>query len=171
MKKIFTLFTLLFVLSSSSWSQLFINEILVSNASVNYDPDFFNFASWIEIYNSGGAPVNVSGYYLTDNATIPDKWVVPTATIPANGYLIVWADKMNTKFHTNFSMSANGEFIGLYNASTVLVDSFSFLKQHSNISYGRTPDGAVTLSSFYKPTPRKTNSTPAATVFTAGSVL
>ena len=30
-----------------------INEILTSNASINFDPDFYSFSDWIEIKNLG----------------------------------------------------------------------------------------------------------------------
>ncbi len=171
MIKKLTLFIFLVSVSIPSWSQLFINEVLAANASVNYDPDFFNYGSWIEIYNSGGTAVNLTGFSISDNKAKPDKWAISSATISAGGFLIIWADKMNTKLHTDFSLSANGEFIGLYDASKAPVDSFTFSAQRPNVSYGRKTDGAATLEYFGKPTPGKTNNTASAVVTAANPIF
>jgi len=57
----------MFVLSGFSQDQLYINEILSSNSTINVDPDFSAFSDWIEIYNDGDAAANISEYFLTDD--------------------------------------------------------------------------------------------------------
>jgi hypothetical protein len=171
MKKILLLF-LVHLLCIKGFSQLYINEILVANASVNIDMDYRDFSSWIEIYNSSASPINLSGFYLSDSKKNPSKWIIPNATtVPANGFVIFWTDKNNYQLHTNFGLDANGEFIGLYNPSKQLIDSFSFPDQYSNISYGRSPDGSAVLKYYGKPTPGASNTTPAATVFASKPVF
>jgi hypothetical protein len=44
-----------------------INEVCPANGDINYDPDFFNFSPWVELYNAGSSSVNLSGYYLSNN--------------------------------------------------------------------------------------------------------
>ena len=47
--------------------QILINEFLASNATINQDPDFYEYADWIELYNAGISNINLNGYYLTDD--------------------------------------------------------------------------------------------------------
>lgn len=151
-------------------AQLCINEILIANASVNYDREFFNFSSWIEIYNKDASPVNMSSYYLTDSRKKVLKWKFPNVTIPAKGFLLVWADKEDTLLHTNFKLDVNGEFIGLYYFNGQPVDTFAYQPQHPNISYGRSPDGSATWAYYGKPTPGRSNGTGVST-FTPNPVF
>ncbi len=64
--------------------------------------------------------------------------------IEAGGYLLFWADNDEEQgaLHTNFKLSADGEYIGLYDSdSTTLIDGLSFGPQSGDVSYGRSPDG------------------------------
>lgn len=141
-----------------------INEFVASNQSGLQDEDG-DYSDWIELYNPTGASVNLAGWSLTDAADNPGKWVFPAVTLPANGYLVVFAsDKNRTppagQLHTNFRLSASGEYLGLYDNSTPrqVVDEFSpqFPTQYSDISYGlyTTPD---TYRYFSYPTPGAIN--------------
>jgi hypothetical protein len=42
-----------------------------------------NWVDWIELFNEGAAPVNLSGWSLTDERDTPDKWRFPTNTLLA----------------------------------------------------------------------------------------
>src|SRR5512136_1475246 len=73
-----------------------INEVLASNGHTLADPQR-EYDDWIELYNRGSTPVNLGGMYLTDDPAEPTKWQFPKnaaaqTTIPARGYLLVWAD-------------------------------------------------------------------------------
>jgi hypothetical protein len=75
-----------------------------------------------------------------------DQSLVPQAgvTIGPGEYLLFWADNDEEQgpTHTNFKLSANGEFVGLFDRDGVtLVDGISFGAQSSDVSYGRSPDG------------------------------
>ncbi|HMR57779.1 MAG TPA: hypothetical protein PKC10_10680, partial [Cyclobacteriaceae bacterium] len=61
-----------------SQAQIVINEICPANADINFDPDFFNFSPWVELYNTGSTPASVGGYFLSDDATQPAKWTIPS---------------------------------------------------------------------------------------------
>jgi hypothetical protein len=121
-----------------------------------------NFSDWIELYNSSDAEVSLSGYYLTDNFDTLNMWKIPTGTvIPAKGYLIFWASGDNKGRHTNFSLSVTGEKIALVMPDgKTLVDTVKFPEQISDISYGRTTDGAKNWIYFEEPTPNKANGKP-----------
>jgi hypothetical protein len=116
-----------------------INEILASNTRVNVDPDYNEYSDWVELYNNSSAPVDLSGYVLTDNFNDRAKWVFPAGTsIAANSYLLIWADGNNMGLHTGFKLSADGEELALVNIQGQIIDSLTFGLQEPNISMGRS---------------------------------
>jgi len=136
-----------------------INEVLASNNRFLPDPQG-QFDDWIELYNRGDEPINMAGMYLTDDPAVPTKWQFPATsaaltTIPAQGYLIVWADGDNAPgLHASFKLSAEGETVALYDRDgATLVDSVTFGTQTSDISYGRFPDGSDTWMPLTIPSP------------------
>ncbi len=166
MKK-FAFISILAFVSISLNAQVVINEFMASNTSIVADMvDYDDFSDWIELYNSGNENVNISGYYLTDDLTNPNKWKIPAgAVIGANSCFLVWADGYNHGhtaqvhfFHTNFKLSADGEQIGLYDAGGNVLDTLSFGHQYSDISYGRISDGNAQWAFFGEPTPDAPNS-------------
>lgn len=74
--------------------QVVINEVSTSNRTTAMDEEG-DSPDWIELYNSGSAPVNVKGYQLTDNASTAQKWIFPSFNIAAGGYLSVFASGKN----------------------------------------------------------------------------
>lgn len=128
--------------------QVVINEFLAVNQAGETDENG-QHEDWIEFYNTTNTPFDLSGLYLTDNLSIQQKFVFPENTIiPANGYLIVWADEDNgtSSLHCNFKLSANGEQIIFSKGSSVL-DSVSFGPQTYDISMARCPDGTGAFAS------------------------
>lgn len=154
------LFLCLGFFSQTVFCQLYINEWMASNSSVISDPDFDETGDWIEIFNDYNDPIDISGYFLTDNFGEPTKWTIPTGTIlESNSYLLIWADGKNSGIHTSFKLTKEGEEIGLYGRDTVLVDQISYKNQKTNISMGRSNDGSSNLGFFEIPTPGSSNTT------------
>ncbi len=80
--------------------------------------------------------INIGGMYITDDLNDPDKWQIPTnaptqTTIPAHGYLLLWADNETTEGpnHVGFKLDKEGEAVGLYRSDLTLVDSIEFGEQ------------------------------------------
>jgi hypothetical protein len=160
--RLFTVFLITVPLSiatiGSTQAQVVINEVCAANGDIVYDPDFFQFPAWIELYNSGNTSVDVGEYLLSDNPGIPAKWALPPNTIiPSKGYLIIWCDKEDSGLHTNFSLDPDGETLVFQNASGQVVDQVSYPKQFTNTSFGRISDGAGTWNHFAHPTPGAEN--------------
>lgn len=113
------------------------NEILADNLTAvdhsGTQPD------WVELYNTGTSPVNLSGWSFSDDGN-PRKYVLPEGTqISGNGYLLLWCDAANTAtpgLHTGFALGKNGESLFLYDASSNRVDALSFGPQVSDKSLG-----------------------------------
>ncbi|MVM31357.1 spore coat protein CotH [Spirosoma sp. HMF4905] len=151
MKKLLTLLALgLGITFVAKSQQLYINEFMASNQQTIADATGAH-EDWFEIYNPNSFSVNIGGYYITDNLSNPTKYQFPTGSpltvVPANGFLLIWASGATSRGanHISFSLSADGEQIGLYRlASSVLevVDSLSFGRQRTDISLGRQPNGS-----------------------------
>jgi hypothetical protein len=147
-------------------ADLIISEFMAANTKVLADEDGA-FSDWIELHNTGEAEVNVAGWYLTDSASNRTKWQFPAVTIPAGGYLLVFASSKDRSdpagpLHTNFALSASGEYLGLIQADgTTIVSEFrpTFPAQTDNISYGRVllPDGRIETGFLRAPTPNAAN--------------
>ncbi len=120
-----------------------INELMAQNNTTVTD-EAGDYEDWIELYNNNSTPVDLSGYYITDTSAQLTKWQIPAGTtIPANGYLIIWADNepLDGPLHANFRLSAAGESLVLSNPSLLLVDQINFSAQTVDFGFARVPNG------------------------------
>ena len=142
---------------------LYVNELMASNDTTVAD-ETGDYDDWIEVYNLGLAPVDLQGFYLTDDPTDPTVWAFPDTSVPAGGYLLIWADDEPGEgpLHATFRLSGSGEYVALYHPDgATLVDSVTFAKQVVDVSYGRFPDGSPTWVCMTVPTPGTSNTVPA----------
>jgi len=122
---------------------LLITELMAVNTGPLADEDG-DYEDWIEIHNPGTNAVNVGGWYLTDDAANLTKWQFPGTNVAPNGYLIVFASNKNRRtagrpLHTNFRLSADGEYLGLVRPDgTTVAHAYApkFSNQVQRISYG-----------------------------------
>lgn len=119
-----------------------ISEFMAANTSGLADQDGA-YSDWIEIWNPDATAVNLAGYGLTDNAALPLKWTFPAISLAPNSYLVVFASGKNrsvagAELHTNFSLSAGGEYLALAAPSGSVLDAFApeFPSQDNNLTYG-----------------------------------
>lgn len=136
---------------------LLINEVLASNDALLFDLNGED-DDWIELVNTTNTTIDLAGFYLSDDPLNLMAWAFPAGTtIPANGFLLVWADKdtLQQGLHANFKISADGEYVYLSNGLNVH-DQISFGPQIANISYGRCPDAGLDFATIL-PTPLANN--------------
>jgi hypothetical protein len=146
-----------------------INEWLASNTNNLVDPATGKHDDWVELYNFGATPVDLSGYFLTDNLGQKKEWAFPAGTvIAAGGYLFIWADNEATNstprdLHAHFQLSKSGEQIGLFTPQGLMVDAVTFGPQLNDVSQGRYPDGNFAGVFYFMntPTPHAANVVPA----------
>ncbi|EAR01118.1 putative secreted protein [Maribacter sp. HTCC2170] len=146
--------------------ELYINEFLASNVTGITDESGAN-EDWIEFYNAGVLPVDLGGMYITDDLVDLTQWQIPDTstaetTIPAGGFLYVWADKDPEEgpLHVDIKLGSGGEAIGLsIDSSTGIqtIDSYTFGPQADDISEGRFSDGENNFVTFDNPTPGAPN--------------
>lgn len=155
---------LIFIASTGlSFGELLISEFLASNSGASLVDEDAEGSDWVEIHNTGPDEVSLLGYRLTDDSSDTSKWVFPDVNLGADDYLVVFASDKNrqtagSELHTNFKLSAGGEYLGLYSPAGELLNAFdpSFPEQEEDISYGVGPDG-ITLGYFTNPSPGSAN--------------
>ena len=141
---------------SSAWlrAEPFISEFMAENTTSLADEDG-TYSDWLEIYNPDAAAVDLSGWFLTDYAANKTKWQFPAVKLQPHAYLVVFASNKNrtdpTKpLHTNFALSAKGEYLGLVKPDGVTVAAEfapTFPAQQPDISYGYA-NGASGVATF-----------------------
>jgi CotH kinase protein/Lamin Tail Domain len=149
-----------------------INEWMASNRSTLRDPADREFKDWFELHNAESVTVDLGGSSLTDDPTLPRKFVIPAGTrISPGGHLLVWADENGSlnqpggDLHANFKLSQDGESIAVLAPDGFLLDQVVFGQQLTDVAQGRWPDGAT--GPFVTPsraTPRQANVPPAGAV-------
>ncbi|UCH13727.1 MAG: CotH kinase family protein [Bacteroidales bacterium] len=138
-----------------------ITEFMALNTSVLADDDM-DYSDWIEIYNPASEPVNLKGWFLTDNSDNRDKWEIPGVILAPDSFLVIFAsgkDRADSSkiLHTNFKLSGSGEYLALVKPDGITVVSSygeNFPAQYTNISYGVFDDEFVY---FNNPTPGAVN--------------
>ena len=121
---------------------LVINEILAINDNVVQN-EFGDYADWIELYNNTNSSLSTNELFITDDSTNLLKWNIPDINIPANEYLILWADEKHNEGikHTNFKLANGGEKLILSINSGQIIDYLNFPTQSTNVGYARIPNG------------------------------
>ena len=146
-----------------------LSEFVAANYSVLRDRDG-DFSDWIELHNYGADPVQLKGCYLTDDPAEPSKWPFPDLVMASGEYLVIFAsgkdEHTEIEFHTSFSLSAQGEYLGLIGRDgQTVVDDFGdqFPKQRNDVAYGLVPGWTVENESadfqgyLLEPTPGQAN--------------
>lgn len=143
----------------SGASPIRINEISAGNSI--YINDYYKKNDWIELYNTTGEAIDVSGMYLSDNRSNPQKYQISaegsmaSTIIPAYGRLIVWCDKLSpvNQLHAPFKLdNADGAYVVLQAKDGTWSDEVEYFEQDRWQTYGRYPDGGQHLSYQGKPT-------------------
>ena len=109
-------------------------------------------AGWIELFNPTEAPIDISGWRVT-NANVLQGFVLPEGVIiPAFGFVAV-----------NETLLAGGlgtaDAVHLFSRFGVQVDAFSWTADVAT-SFGRCPDGTAAFVTTTEPTRRAANACP-----------
>ena len=121
-----------------------INEICAHNLSGLTD-GYGKYSDWIELFSAAGRPLDISGWTITDNEKVPDKWTFPQGSI-LKGYIVLFADSQtedldqqdpNGYYHLPFSLGTDGETLYLYDKQGNLQDKLTYPAQKYDFTYGR----------------------------------
>jgi len=140
-------------------------------------------SDWIEIHNRSDRIIDISGWYLTDDADQKTKWQFPYGmselVLQPGDFLLVFASGKTSAehpgnypyvdpdgyFHTNFKLSKEGEYLGLidtdgttaiheYDHVDLGENKYGYPEQREDISYGSYDDEP---RYFAEPTPGTAN--------------
>ncbi len=146
-------------------------EFMASNDATLLDGDG-ETSDWIELFNAGDAPLDLLGWHLTDDDANLDKWTFPSVTLAPGAFLIVFASGQLTEthvdagghLHTDFSLSAGGEYLALVEPDAFTIAAAfapSFPPQLTDFSFGKAMANGQVLSDaigyFLDPTPGTSN--------------
>ncbi|MFN0126694.1 MAG: CotH kinase family protein [Verrucomicrobiales bacterium] len=145
-----------------------INELMAADGGIAFPDDDGDNSDWVELYNPGLAPIDLAGWFLTDDPERLNQWMFPSVVNPPGGYLVVFASGKDRRIpsqrlHTNFRLASSGEFLALVRPDGVTISSGfdpQFPAQTAGTSYGfiGAPPQARPLA---PPTPGAANRTPA----------
>jgi hypothetical protein len=124
-----------------------ISEFMAVNSSTLVDGDG-EHSDWIEIQNTTSTPLDLGGWYLTDDRRNPVKWQFPPLVLPAQGYLVVFASGKDRAvaidgLHTNFELPNGGEYLALVkpDGRTIAWEYAPYYpQQFADVSYGLVAD-------------------------------
>lgn len=101
----------------------------------------------IELHNADAAPVDISGWILTDDPTDPydpdadtEELVFPPGTVLAAGAFLVVEKGIDPLQHP-FGLAAAGDTVRLFDAALTPTDAVTYPADAAATSYCRAPDG------------------------------
>ncbi len=158
-------------------ANLHLNEFVSENLPRPNDPAApadvnGEYPDWLEIKNNEAGTVSLNGWQLSDDPQNLAKWRFANTTIPAGGYLTVFASGRDRAItgvqpHTSFKLSSTGTLIlsrpdglgGNITVSQIGTAALPYPSQRQTFSYGRTDNtSAGALTYFSAPTPGAANS-------------
>ena len=125
----------------ASSGSVVLNEICAQNRTIVANGT--NFPDYLELFNNTAAPVVLTGWSLSDDPLVPSKYAFPAGTtIPAQGYLLVWADSDTVApgLHAGFKLNHDGQTVLLLQ-NGVIADTITFGPQARDLPIGRVPNG------------------------------
>lgn len=152
----------------ASITNVVLNEVMANNHSAVANGS--TFPDWIELYNGGSQAVDLGGMSLSDDVSVPGKYVFPAGTIvPALGYVVVWCDSNTSTpgLHAGFGLDKGGQTIALFGSNGAVKDFITFGPQARDLSIGRSVNGSGSWT-LCSPTAGSGNTTLAASGLASG---
>lgn len=150
---------ILLSVTTGSRAQVILNELMQSNVDCIMD-DLNEFPdSWVELYNTGTAAINLNQYSIGISDNPGEAWKLPQLSIAAKGRQLIYCDKESTGRHTSFRLeSGKGGSVYLFRNGQVVDKVENLAKQPApNIAYGRLTDGDERWGYMAVPTPGQAN--------------
>jgi len=136
-----------------------VNEVSAGNSV--FINDYYKKNDWIELYNTTSQDIDLAGMYLTDNPDNLQKYQITaletegSTIIPAHGYKVIWADKLNpmTQLHASFKLAnADNECVILSAEDLSWSDCLTYSAHTGEETVGRYPDGGRSVYHMTRPT-------------------
>ncbi len=97
-----------------TFGQIQLNEMMPAN-TINFADQFNEYPDWIELYNNHEHAVPLDSFYLSDDPENLLKWNLPHMSLPAGGFLLVFASGRDIKdgviyWHTLINMGDEWQY-------------------------------------------------------------
>lgn len=141
---------------------LMINEVLADNRSGIVNGAGLR-SPWLELYNPGPQPYDLSGHHLSNDPSQPTRWTFPAGTtVPAGGHRLVWLDNQPVpgELHASFTLDPRGQSIALYAPAPggpKMLDLMAYRALPPDVAYGRRVSGSALWVRQGVPTPGAAN--------------
>ena len=150
-------------LASSVPAGLRLSEILASNTESLRGP-YATCCDWVELYNGSDAPVELSGWYLSDDPDELRKGALPAQTVAPGEYFVVFLSKDPTNLLSGypilpFGLSSDGDRLYLSHeegGKLTVIDFAAIPSLPANTSYGR-PAGQAGFAALSAVSPGEAN--------------
>ncbi len=129
---------------------LWLNEVQAENLSTRSNR-FGQFTPWVEMYNAGSAPQDLTGLFLANNySTNMTQWPFPNGTIINPGeFKTIWLDglaesSIPEELHASFTippLTGSVALVRIINTQPQVVDYLNYSGLGPTLSYGDYPDG------------------------------
>lgn len=129
-------------------SSVVINEVCTKNTrQADKHKEDGQLCDWIELYNQSDNDISLAGWGISDRPKKVKHVFAAGVTVPARGFLVLWACGEETTSDKNggvslpFALSKNGEKLYLFNAAGAVADRVVIPAIQDRSSFGRTVDG------------------------------
>ncbi|MBK7998620.1 MAG: lamin tail domain-containing protein [Verrucomicrobia bacterium] len=124
--------------ATASSSSLVINEWQANAPAGQSD--------WIELHNTGVAPVELRGIYLSNTSAV--HRVASHSYIAAGGFAQLLADEQRGPDHLDFKLAATGGTIVLLSQTAAELDRVTYTNALEGVTRGRFPDATANVVNF-----------------------
>ncbi len=149
--------------ASVSPAELRISEALASNTKTLKGP-YGTCCDWVELCNVSDQPIDLSGWYLSDDPDELRQGALPAQTVEPGEYFVVFLSKTTENLLSGypvlpFALSSEGDRLYLSHESggtLTVADSVVLPGLPADVSYGR-PQGEDGFSALAEPSPGSAN--------------
>ncbi len=134
------------IVAPRALAQVVINEFVAASdgsfLDENGEPN-----DWIELLATADAPVDLSGWSLTDSAD-DDGWALPSLVLAPGETLVIFASGKDRRdpegeLHASFRLAADGEYLALRSPIGVVHEYAPYPPQREGLSYGLANESRV----------------------------
>lgn len=138
--------------------KVIISEISLCNVSMVTDPED-NYQNWIELYNPGNEDIWIQHLRFSDeNGKLLKYKLNSHRLLKAKSFELVWLNNEINDGEGNYpDLDADGGFISVADTLGNLLDSFTYPRQMTDITYGRIHEDSDLFAYFTDPTPAFSN--------------
>ncbi|MDO4546746.1 MAG: lamin tail domain-containing protein [Clostridia bacterium] len=137
-------------------SQVIISEVMSSNKTAHPGAGGL-YADWVEIYNSGSSPADITGWTLTDNANSAISFTFPEHIMQPGEFVLVYltdvlVNEPGLPYQAPFKISSRGDQLMLYDDSGSIMEAITIPALSSDTSYARIGStGEFIVTKLYTP--------------------